>query len=275
MLRSFYFCRAVDYTLLLLPDGKHYIISYPMRNFVMLVAALAPLGYQAHATTISTATAVFGGSTTCNQSDPALASCSQTLGFDTVGSSGTSNISTASGLLDVIVNASHSAGGFNNSPSGTASALFNEVLIVTGGTGSGTLVANFSGFDSVAGNGTLPPSPTLSLQLGSTNTTYTPGLVNAPFSFSTSFTFGTLIAFDASISASAAAPFLMANAASNSDVEGKVNFTGFTILGVNGQPIPGTVVFTPEPSLSILVGMILLAASGFRSSQNRRDASKD
>lgn len=64
-----------------------------------------------------------------------MASCNQIQGFDTVDSSGTSNITTSSGLLDVIVNAS---------PSGTSSAAFNEVLTVTGGTGSGTLVANFT-----------------------------------------------------------------------------------------------------------------------------------
>lgn len=50
----------------------------------------------------------------------------------------------------------------------------------------------------------------------------------------------------------------MSNAASSSNVEGRVSFTGFTLMNETGEPITGTVAFTPEPPLSMLVGGILL-----------------
>jgi hypothetical protein len=242
-----------------------------MRFSGVVLAISALVAFQALASTSSTATALFGGSQTCYQSGPASASCAQTQGPDTVGSSATSNITTTSGLLDVVVNAMHSAGGFNNSPAGTAAASFSEILVVTGGSGSGILVANFFGFDDLAGSGPLPTAPVLMLQLGSTNSAYTPNGTPGSFSFSTPFTFGTDIDFDGSIGASAQAPFLMMNAASSANVEGKVTFTGFTLVGANGQPIGGTVVFTPEPSSLILVAMALtvFAVAVVRSRQAR------
>lgn len=246
-----------------------------MRSPLVLFLLPAVLALHANSTTMTTASASFGGTTTCSQSDPAMASCSQTQGFDTVGSSGTSNITVTSGLLDVIVNATHMAGGGNDFPAGTSSASFAGTLIITGGTGSGTLVANFSGFDDVGGNGPLPTSPVLSLQLGTTNTNFAvPVGLPTAFDFSTPFTFGVPIVFDASISAAAQAPFLMMDAEASSNVEGKVNFTGFTLLGANGQPIGGQVSFTPEPSTSSLLGLALLltGTAAWARRSNRRPA---
>jgi hypothetical protein len=75
-----------------------------------------------------------------------------------------------------------------------------------------------------------PAAPQLSLTLGSTVTKFTPPNASGTFSFSTPFTFGTPFAFIASISGNAQAPFLMANAASSANLEGRVMLTGFSYL---------------------------------------------
>jgi hypothetical protein len=231
-----------------------------MKTLVILLAALSSIIAPVQATILSTATASFGGTIVCSQSGSASALCNPTSGFNTVDASATSNLTVTAGLLDAVVNAIHSAGGFNNSPSGTSSAAFNSSVVVTGGTGTGILVANFTGFDDASASGPPPANPVLSLSFGATNTTFTPGLTNSPFSFSTVFAYGTPLNFNAGISAAAQAPLLMMNAAANSVVEGKVTFTGFTVENANGQPVTATVALTPEPSFSMLAGLILLTA---------------
>jgi PEP-CTERM motif len=226
-----------------------------IKEFSLLAVTVA-LASISSASTFSTSATSTIGSANCSQTGTSAASCSQTVGFDSVGSSGASNFSSiTSGLLDVVVNATHMAGGFNASPSGTASASFSVPLEVTGGNGTGLLMVTFNGFDMATTSNGPATNPVLSIMFGTLNTTFTPPGAPGAFSFQTPFTYDTPFTLSASISASGTAPFLMMNAASSANIEGRVSLTGFTVLTSQGDPASGTVNIVPEPAAMSLAGL--------------------
>jgi hypothetical protein len=161
---------------------------------------------------------------------------------------------------------------------------FSDYLVVTGGTGSGTLIANYQlsadGGQPLnpVGNADVPTnSPEFSFLEGSTEENLYPhltdgntGFSNMPFSISSPFQFGTPVAFGADTQALIDNYINTEGLNFGAQCGSSVQLVGFTVLDASGNVIGGAEVtpanlvgldfFTPEPFSAslVLLGLVTL-----------------
>ena len=153
-------------------------------------------------------------------------------------------------------------------------ASFGNNVVVTGGTGAGTLIAQYQlnasslqTADPMTNPNYPLPSPAFTFIQGSvtdtleTNLTAANSYINEPFDITSSFQFGTPFAFGGATQA--------AGGSVNLSTQSSLKLTGFEVLDssghvvadaqlVPGQPL-GTGIFTPEPFSASLILLGLFA----------------
>lgn len=232
------------------------------------------------------------GTFSCQQSGITSAACQTNFGQGSYQGGG-------------IVTANASFGSASASATGSGSGLtpgpmyyntsFNDNLVVTGGTGAGTLIVQYQlTASSIAYvNPTQPPlslaSPEFSFVQGSTRESFYTNLntsadtVNQSFEVSSPFLFGTPFAFGAETQ-NFVGDYVSSYPFSDivgAQTESSLQLTGFTVLDASGHVIAGAQLtpqnvagldfFTPEPfsgSLALL-GLALLAWPAARCRQGR------
>ncbi|HEX3685330.1 MAG TPA: hypothetical protein VHU83_22545 [Bryobacteraceae bacterium] len=216
------------------------------------------------------------GSISCAASGVTSAACSFNYGSkygNLYEGSGTASASAAFGSASASVN-----GGEDRPISGVAFSYltsFANDIVVTGGTGAGTLIVQYqinAGSLQTVDPMTNPnyplPSPTFTFVQGSvkdtlqTNLTAANSYINEPFDVTSSFQFGTPFAFGGETQAT--------GEGNPVGTQSSLKLTGFEVLDASGhviadaQLIPGqalgTGIFTPEPvSASLmLLGLVAL-----------------
>ena len=218
-----------------------YSSAFYVTLFFFGVACISMLG-----SPISTVTAT-ANSTTCSQTGSTGAACSVgSFGVtDVAESNATATWGFPGGRLEA------SANGNGSSASASASVSFSGNLIVTGATGSGILVVQFSGFYDPSGPDLADASGSpLSVDIGSaaSSLAFPPG-VPGTFTTSAPVAFETLIPFSVSFSDSATGIMFHDGTRGADSADSVLFFPTFLVTDASGLPIGNVnVQFTPEPA---------------------------
>ena len=219
--------------------------------------------------------------TSCSASDAAAASCTINFtagsGYDEGQGFGLASASSAFGSL------SGSADLFGSpdllgrpypTVSGEFSADFNDPVLITGGTGSGTVVAHFSWSDAeyiypVVCNDCYPGGfwPSFSADIGGTSQSWSAGPTSSTtgtFDLAASFVFGSTTSVGGSLSADPTTELLVySGSGSDAGASASLTLTGFSVYDSAGNLVPGaevTPMLSPEPGAwsLCLAGLLIL-----------------
>jgi hypothetical protein len=222
------------------------------------------------------------GNSSCQDSGVTSASCSISFQLTPSSFQGGGSVSATAGFGSL--SGQGSGGGEAATPGPIIyNTSFSDYLVVTGGTGSGTLTAHYQ-LDADGGqplnpatNADVPTnSPEFSFLEGSTAENLYPhltdgnsGFSNEPFSISSPFQFGTQVTFGADTQALIDNYIYTEGLFAEAQCGSSVQLIGFTVLDASGNVIPGAEVtpenvvgldfFTPEPFSASLVLLGLVA----------------